>query len=61
MSEKAGLERRLTSLMLGRTAPDAAQAIIDEFGLEVREDRLHGGYRVIGKWKEDEWEGEKGE
>lgn len=38
---------------MGEADPvDVAQAVIDDLGLEVREDRLNGGYRVIGKWKE---------
>jgi hypothetical protein len=48
------LESLLTGIITGRTAESAAQEIIAELGLEIRREQLRGGYRVIGKWIEEE-------
>ncbi len=59
MTDQADLRERLTSIILGRTAPAAAQAIIDEFGLTVEThsaaEAKRSMTRITGAW---EWEPE---
>lgn len=64
MSEQTDLERRLTTLIIGRMAPTAARAIIDDLGLTIEEGPVEaiewrdGNYhpvrsrqRIVGKWE----------
>lgn len=59
MTNETELRERIERVILGRTAPQAAQAIIDEFGLTTEERLTEFGIddpeyqeRVVGKWEE---------